>query len=62
MALSIQPNSSNFYEKGLALEFLKRNKEALQKFIFYTLTIFSFQEALKLDPSDEDIKNKINEI
>ena len=37
MALSIQPNSSSFYEKGLALEFLKRNKEALQRFLFFLL-------------------------
>ena len=56
MAISLNSTISTFYySKGLTLESLKRDKEALQRFfIFYTLIIFSFQEALNLDPNDKD--------
>ena len=59
MSISLDSTiSKSYYFKGLALESLERGKEALQRFYFWNfnfiLITFSFQEALNLDPSDED--------
>ena len=37
MAISIHPNTNRFYFKGCTLELLKRNKEALQRFLLFII-------------------------